>query len=79
MSSETLRISVFCKVRYALCNNKKCNYKCKKWVLNFLERGGGESGNLVVIGEGRVMICRRVGKEKRVVLASRDGGNLGIP
>ena len=41
--------------------------------------GGGESGNLVVIGEGRVMICRRVGKEKRVVLASRDGGDLGIP
>ena len=25
------------------------------------------------------MICRRVGKEKRVVLASRDGGDLGIP
>ena len=41
--------------------------------------GGGESGNLVVIGEGRVMICRRVGKEKRVVLASCDGGDLGIP
>ena len=41
--------------------------------------GGGGSGNLVVIGEGRVMICRRVGKEKRVVLASRDGGDLGIP
>ena len=29
------------------------------------------------IGEGRVMICRRAGK--RVVLASRDGGDLGIP
>ena len=41
--------------------------------------GGGGSGNSVVIGEGRVMIRRRVGKEKRVVLASRDGGDLGIP
>ena len=41
--------------------------------------GGGGNGNLVGIGEGRVMICRRVGKEKRVVLASRDGGDLGIP
>ena len=41
--------------------------------------GGGGSGNLVGIGEGRVMICRRVGKEQRVVLASRDGGDLGIP
>ena len=39
----------------------------------------GGSGNLVGIGEGRVVICRRVGKEKRVVLASRDGGDLGIP
>ena len=41
-------------------------------------RGGG-SGNLVGIGEGRVMICRRVGKVKRVVMASLDGGDLGIP
>ena len=31
------------------------------------------------IGEGRVMILRRVGKEKRVILASPDGGDLGIP
>ena len=36
-------------------------------------------GDLVGIGEGRVMILRRVGKEKRVILASPDGGDLGIP
>ena len=36
--------------------------------------GGGESGNLVVIGEGRVMICRRVGKEKRVPSQHSDIG-----
>ena len=43
MSSETLKNPHF--VRYVmLCViTNKCNYTCKKWVLNFLERGGGGS------------------------------------
>ena len=69
-------------------NRRVCSYHrqrkigmCTSYTLTWGGGGmwGGGGGNLVVIGEGRVMICRRVGKEKRVVLASRDGGDLGIP